>query len=492
MSITFVSSLYNLSNNVDFYVNWFEKLAQLPVSIILFCDEIYDVKIPERENVKKIRRDLIEFPIYQRMMTNGSIMPSKRSQEKDTREYLSLMNTKMDFMKEAVLLCETEYLSWIDAGIFKIIKDIDKISSFLSVLRIEYKKGMIIPGCWNKEEGVSLESICWRFCGGFFIVHRNILPLIYDTIYEKILKITEDRILWEVNIWALVEKDYPELFEWYSADHNDKIFNIPMKYMRVKIKIPVGELSFLEVVKSYLSIVDLYPETYVEMILDKPDKRYNQVLKGDGLFQNSASGFFSLFTTNRILYLKTDKRENTLEKIVPQISTNENIVDNFILDDSFDYTKPIDHKVCERLNRAVDLFPFNDFIRETVARLMTKVIKPVLAIDFMIPEEDPKNPYSKFIKDICFSKLQLFIQANPQIGSIVLNCDSKFIPEVMKEVSGIPVLMIDNKKWIPLQTMAIRLLMMSQCDMIVASCKNDFHELVYLFNKCRAQLHFLL
>jgi hypothetical protein len=41
---------------------------------------------------------------------------------------------------------------------------------------------------------------------------------------------THRKLIWEVNFWAWLEaKDYWKP-KWYSADHNDSIFNIPTQY----------------------------------------------------------------------------------------------------------------------------------------------------------------------------------------------------------------------------------------------------------------------
>ena len=43
-------------------------------------------------------------------------IPNERSTNKDTREYLSLMNTKVELLMRSSQVCEDETIMWIDFG----------------------------------------------------------------------------------------------------------------------------------------------------------------------------------------------------------------------------------------------------------------------------------------------------------------------------------------------------------------------------------------
>jgi hypothetical protein len=85
-----------------------------------------------------------------------------------------------------------------------------------------------MPGCWSRRDSVSLDSVHWRFCGGFFILPASLTNQ-FQTLSEKKLSelCQKNKLSWEVNVWALIEQEHPELFEWYAADHNNSIVNCP-------------------------------------------------------------------------------------------------------------------------------------------------------------------------------------------------------------------------------------------------------------------------
>jgi hypothetical protein len=95
-----------------------------------------------------------------------------------------------------------------------------------------------MPGCWNfKCENIEAlkDSICWRFCGGFFMGDKNSLTSFYHVSishFEEFLKISE-KLVWEVNYWAWLEASGYISPIWYLADHNDTIIDIPSQVINV-------------------------------------------------------------------------------------------------------------------------------------------------------------------------------------------------------------------------------------------------------------------
>jgi hypothetical protein len=84
-------------------------------------------------------------------------MPENRSQMKDTREYMALMNSKVEFMKDAVLRDPygTTHFAWLDFSVNYTFKDSCRC------FRVE-NSGFFVParGCLFRVLGKS-----WWNCG---------------------------------------------------------------------------------------------------------------------------------------------------------------------------------------------------------------------------------------------------------------------------------------------------------------------------------------
>ena len=158
--------------------------------------------------------------------------------EKDTCEYMALMNSKIEFLLKSLSLVNTPYISWIDAGISKIFQNPDKVFSTISTLNISHLNNVLIPGSYKRN--VSFEdlkkNIWWVFLGDFFICNKEIVLNFYEESIKSVSKfIKAGYIAWEVNVWIDVANN-STFFEWYYGDHNDRIVNIPLSWRSHLIK----------------------------------------------------------------------------------------------------------------------------------------------------------------------------------------------------------------------------------------------------------------
>jgi hypothetical protein len=161
-------------------------------------------------------------------------LPEHRNLPKDTIEYMSLINSKIDFMNDAVMAnpFDSTHFAWIDFSIFYVFKDYRKTSEYLRTLsyRTFAPKFLMIPGCWDKltDENRILNNVFWRFCGGFLIGDRDSIAdfhYYYMNYYPVFLK-THKKIVWEVNFWAWLEANSDWAPTWVSGDHNDRILDL--------------------------------------------------------------------------------------------------------------------------------------------------------------------------------------------------------------------------------------------------------------------------
>jgi hypothetical protein len=68
-------------------------------------------------------------------------------------------------------------------------------------------------------------TICWYFAGGVFGGNKDSLILFADVMKGQCKQIVETHgtLMWEVNIWYLIYKSMPWIFDPYECNHNNSI-----------------------------------------------------------------------------------------------------------------------------------------------------------------------------------------------------------------------------------------------------------------------------
>lgn len=258
-NVTFVTSYfkiynddYDMSKTFEKRLDLFLKLVNTGINICIFTtpefenifseiDKKYqNVKLIAVYSIKQLKFSSRYFP-----ETQMCKLPEKKSNVKDTEYYMFLMNSKIDFVKEAINVnpFSSDFFCWFDFSLPYIFKNIDETIEKIKIIskRNYVDSFLTMPGCWNwKVNDINYikDSICWRFCGGFFMGDKSSLIEFYNLSFNnfgEFLKQTET-LLWEVNYWAWLEsfKNFNPI--WYPGDHNDSIINIPEHLYIVKIK----------------------------------------------------------------------------------------------------------------------------------------------------------------------------------------------------------------------------------------------------------------
>lgn len=249
---TFVTAYYNLynTNNDDRGIEWrkthFQYLLDTGIQICLFTDK-QSVRQFSEYAVKYKNLFIIDTVRFEELLVckllNGLEyqLPSKRNQNKDSKEFLLLMNSKIDFVNRAMNIdpFHSFYFAWIDFSIAYIFenKNTLKMLSYLSFSRNIRDSFLLIPGCYNIMDYISPDflgnEILWRYCGGFFIGTRDRLKRMLDVYKDHFVEFVVEtkRLTWEVNMWCWFE--YKKLIDidFYLSDHNDKILQIPSNYL---------------------------------------------------------------------------------------------------------------------------------------------------------------------------------------------------------------------------------------------------------------------
>lgn len=257
-NITFVTSYikiyeddYDKTKTFDKRLELFLKLADTGINISIFIspefEEIFTGICQKYENIKLMdiyTKDKLRFSNTYFPEADLYDIPNNRSNIKDTKDYMYLMNSKIDFIKKTIDInpFSTDYFCWFDFSLPYIFKNIDKsIQQIKLISQRNYKHYFLtIPGCWDykiNDINYIKNNICWRFCGGFFMGDKNSLIDFYNLSinnFAKFLSVTKT-VLWEVNYWAWLESNTNFKPLWYLGNHDDSIINIPDHLYAIKL-----------------------------------------------------------------------------------------------------------------------------------------------------------------------------------------------------------------------------------------------------------------
>jgi hypothetical protein len=270
MPTTFVTAFLNLGEDrskdksVEKCFSLFAQLVATGINLHLFLSksykDIYDELIGSPTNVVIEYIELNELDIYREVQNTPYGLPQIRTEHHDTRNFMILMNGKIEFVHRAMKTRDSTHYAWIDFSLFHVIKDVKGTSAYLTMLGSSaLKDGLYMPGCWGPGEP-SFASVCWRFCGGFFIGDKHSLETFYTSTHSLFNSIIYIKgLAWEVNIWAWLEHIGHLNCKWYKADHNDSIVRVPTEAFKVVASlttIPPRESECRLAIDSILGQVD--------------------------------------------------------------------------------------------------------------------------------------------------------------------------------------------------------------------------------------------
>jgi hypothetical protein len=221
--ITFVTAFLcgdTAKHTPESYRGWFDRLAGTGVPIVLFLDPKTEwTSFPS--NVRVIPACLRDTWVGHNVPIDA-VLPAKRG-EKDTLEYMMIQNTKPEFVARASQLNPygTEWFAWVDFGIGHVFKTPETTLDRIQHMVPPTTPCMRTAGIWNHVPDSTFDDVCWRYAGGFFLIHSSLVSRFHDAVIAAIQR-KLPRIAWEVNVWAEVERSGMNL-GWFSADHDDRI-----------------------------------------------------------------------------------------------------------------------------------------------------------------------------------------------------------------------------------------------------------------------------
>jgi len=239
MSTVFVTALLDLREDrsrgrtVEERIKHFNRLAATGIPLILFLSSSYSALVKPFANVTAIELELESLLTYQQVV-EGARMPSQRTVHHDTRNFMILMNAKLELAVRALAFRpQVTHVAWIDFNVCHVFKEGGGLHRLKLIAKSHLRAPMFaVPGCWPK--GTSLDSLFdavnWRFCGGFFLADRESLVKAHTLFHELWpLCLAQSGLTWEVNMWAYMESKGWNV-TWFKGDHNDSLVALPSTF----------------------------------------------------------------------------------------------------------------------------------------------------------------------------------------------------------------------------------------------------------------------
>jgi hypothetical protein len=231
---TIITALLTNINNyraIDKYIEYGKKLINIPQQKIIYIEEeVYNMYYKDINDINTTfrfieKKDIYLYEYYDQI-TNFNLISGHH--EKNTIDYMFVQCNKTEWIRNAIHenLYNSEQFIWIDFGIYHMINNDELFTKYVNnICNCKNDNIRIACGYFNGNEDFIYKQVIWFFLGSIFGGHKDKLLLFADLMKEKCLSIikNEKTICWEINIWYLIYKEYPELFSTYTADHNINI-----------------------------------------------------------------------------------------------------------------------------------------------------------------------------------------------------------------------------------------------------------------------------
>ena len=259
-----------------------------------------DVEMPILIPIQKTN-----LTIWRLIHKHDTTLPQNRNDAKDTREHLWKTHLAIELVEFAVQEnpFETSHFAWIHYSLPYIARNPASFSFLRDLCSMNLReKFLVFPGCINQViESPSMDNICWRFSGGFFLGDGESIVQFYN-LYLRELDIflrTHLKLVWEVNFYAYLEKDFKGI-TWYPGNHDDSIIqNIPPECF---VRCLADSAQFVEYT-DMLEIPGFYPTSasylrYYDVAVEKTRHYLNTRYVNYWLFPN---GYYRYRSDNNLI-----------------------------------------------------------------------------------------------------------------------------------------------------------------------------------------------
>ena len=224
----------NKSRSIDEYIDFGNRLLKIPNPKVVFVDHD-SFRTYFAENVT-----LYPFTTFIPMAKEDIYLHHYRDQltkfyvngnpDKDTIDYIFVQCNKTEWVVKAIDLnmYKTSQYIWIDFGIYHMIKNPELFERLILGMTEKTYSDVRIASC--KYNGYSVpynvyEILTWTFAGSVFGGSVDALLEFAFLTKKEILKTIREKksIMWEINIWYLVYRQYLEFFNFYTCGHDFRI-----------------------------------------------------------------------------------------------------------------------------------------------------------------------------------------------------------------------------------------------------------------------------
>lgn len=232
-TVVYVSAFYTVEGrkSLDTQFEEFKPLLQNDTKWVLFCDSSEIVsKFEDYTNCSVERVPTTDF--FSFGSDPEDTLPQNANASKDTRSYLQLSCAKPEMIQRAAALIPADKYVWVSHDILHLSKHTETfVKNLFSMHTFTSESLILIPGCVQPNK-VAFEQLftgpIWRFCTNVFVVPHTCVSKFTEQFKEHLEVCRKlKKLTWEFNLFAVVEKQTPDLFQWYLADHNDSIVRPP-------------------------------------------------------------------------------------------------------------------------------------------------------------------------------------------------------------------------------------------------------------------------
>lgn len=199
----------------------FIKLANIPIIVFTDPSLVDKFTFPSVQAIGIFS----EFELYSIAMKYNGNLP-----DNCTKENLSIINTKIEFIKKASELVQDDTFIWIDFEFLNKVKNADRVINKLKVINEMKFEKVRIPGCWGYGRPFSVNSLNLRFHGYFFIVPRQCIDMFYShskNVLTDFCTLPQYKLTWETNVWYIIEYCSKEhIIDWYYGENDDVVLNL--------------------------------------------------------------------------------------------------------------------------------------------------------------------------------------------------------------------------------------------------------------------------
>jgi len=211
---------------VDTYVALGEQLLGLGLPTICWMDEAVHVKAPASTTLLPAT---FEDCWLAGKVSEDVQLPSGANPEKDSLAYLVCQHEKSRWIADSFQNTEADLAAWVDFGVMH-VRGVGprEIKEFYDRLPLARRDVITVASIWGPpapDVPIPVNLPAWHCAGGVLIVPRALADRFALLVEQAAARLIENgRIAWEVNTWAIVWQQNPELFTSYHCDHSAGLF----------------------------------------------------------------------------------------------------------------------------------------------------------------------------------------------------------------------------------------------------------------------------